>query len=54
MPRQEGTKSGTGICHVMLGMKNEYARKDWAVRDMTTSIAKAYLRHLFPKLNFNY
>ena len=33
---------------------NEYARKDWAVRDMTTSIAKAYLRHLFPKLNFNY
>jgi RHS repeat-associated protein len=31
---------------------NEYALKDWAVRDMTTSIAKAYYRHLFPKRLF--
>ena len=31
---------------------NVYERKDWAVRDMTTSLAKAYYRQMFPKRTF--
>jgi hypothetical protein len=31
---------------------DEYARRDWAVRDMTTSLTKAYIRQMFPKRTF--
>jgi len=31
---------------------NNYAQNDWAVRDMTTSISKAYYRQMFHKRTF--
>ena len=31
---------------------DEYARTDWAVLDMTTSVSKAYIRQMFPKRTF--